>query len=105
MKYKSIIDIRYRNLLSIVEKFKSPAELSTTLDRHKSFIAKYLRNNDRAPIGYAVARLIEDKAEIPTNWMDHDHTYDEEVICSLKKKLLLIGLTETQADIVTSKLS
>lgn len=88
--FKDINHVRRDNAHSILnEQFSGTLRsLADALDVAPGFVSRFLSNNPASSrnIGDSLARRIEQVANKPTNWLDHDHEMLDETMVMLAQR-------------------
>ena len=71
---KTISDIRRDNARQLAEKCESKQEFSARIDRESTQVSRFIGKNPTKNIGDSLARHIEKCFNLPTGWMDNDHS-------------------------------
>jgi phage repressor protein C with HTH and peptisase S24 domain len=71
---ESIKDIRRRNMRKLADKFPSRAKFAEFLEKMPAYVNQIIGKNPTKEIGHNLARHIEISFDLPSGWMDADHS-------------------------------
>ena len=83
---RSVYDIRRLNLRSVMGQWGGPTSLAKKLGHtNGSYLAQLIGPNPSREISEKVAREIETKLALPSNWLDQEHQQsrpvDDDLLC------------------------
>ena len=73
-KTQDIKEIRLKNLLNLIKQEGSQIAFCRKVDIDSSHISQIKNPNNKKNLGEKLARKIESALNLPTGWMDRDHT-------------------------------
>lgn len=73
---KTIIEIRRENMRELASRFESRAKFAEFIDRSPSQVNQIIGKTPLKAVGHNMAKLLEEKFDLPVGWMDADHSDD-----------------------------
>jgi SOS-response transcriptional repressor LexA len=98
-----ISQIRFKNMLSLMQRYKKQVEFAEAVDTAPAYISQLLggykkRGDTGRKIGDDFARKIEKKMKLPYGWMDADHPLfqDQSNVSEVKESVCKVPLISWQ---------
>lgn len=71
---RTIREIRRDNMRELASRFSSRAKFSEFIERSPSQVNQIIGKTPSKGVGHNMAQLLEEKFDLPTGWMDTDHS-------------------------------